>query len=320
MIFIVAPIMCMTEPWFSRVDAMPQAQANGLVIEYESFGCKSDPTILLIMGVGAQLTTWRASFCEGLAARGFHVVRFDNRDVGKSAHLTHLGVPDFDELHAAVAAGQPFDTPYTLDDMANDAAALLTAIGVSDAHIAGVSMGGMIAQIFAAKYPSRTKSLISIMSTSGRKDLPPAKDEAMAALMKQPKSLARDDLVALAVEKARVIGSPAFAASEAELVAAAVEAVDRVPYEPTGAARQLAAIFVAPPRTQLLKLLQCPTLVLHGADDPLIPVACGEDVAACIKGARLVVVPGMGHDLTEALTPVWLEHIGGFLEHQARAL
>src|SRR3569623_869804 len=157
---------------------MPKVRANGIDIEYESFGRESDPAVLLIMGFSAQMTMWPQAFCEGLAAEGFRVIRFDNRDIGLSTHLMHLDAPNTQELMMKLLSGQKAEAPYLLADMAADAAGLLDALGIESAHIVGASMGGMIAQEFAAKYPQKTKSLVSIMSTTGRRDLPQGKPEA----------------------------------------------------------------------------------------------------------------------------------------------
>ena len=292
---------------------MPQVRANGIDIEYESFGRESDPAILLIMGFSGQLTLWPEALCEGLAARGFRVIRFDNRDIGKSTHLMDRGAPNIQALMAKLMAGEPAEAPYTLDDMANDSAALLDALGIAKAHIVGASMGGMIAQLVAAQHPAKTKSLVSIMSTTGKRDLPPARPEAMAALMKPPASTRRADRIAAGVETWRAIGSPGYAASDSELRASAERDVDRVPYEPTGVARQMAAIIAAPPRNDILKSVTAPALVIHGVDDPLVPVEGGRDTAASILGARIIEVPGMGHDFSAALTPVLEKHIGEFV-------
>jgi pimeloyl-ACP methyl ester carboxylesterase len=299
---------------------MPQVKANGIDIEFESFGRDADPAILLIMGFSAQLTIWPDALCQGLAAKGFRVIRFDNRDVGKSTHLLDKGAPDLKALIGKAMAGQPLEVPYSLDDMAADAAGLLKAIGVDRAHIVGASMGGMIAQLVAINHPAATKSLISIMSTTARRGLPPAKPEAMAALAKQPASTGREDLIAAAIDFWRTVGSPGYAASAAELRAKAERNVDRVPYEPTGFARQMAAIIAAPPRNDKLASVRAPTLVIHGADDPLIPPEGGKDTAASIPGAELAVVPGMAHDFTDALVPVYLRLIGDFVAKvEARA-
>jgi pimeloyl-ACP methyl ester carboxylesterase len=291
---------------------MPQIQANGITIEYESFGKESDPAILLIMGFSAQMTMWPTSFCKGLAAKGFRVIRFDNRDVGLSTHLDHLGAPDMAAAMAALTSGGTVDAPYSLDDMAADAAGLLDALGIDKAHIAGASMGGMISQLFAINFPNKTKSMTSIMSTTGKRDLPQAKPEAMAALMTPPASDSREDRIKAGLNTWRVIGSPGFPASDAELLATVTDAVDRAPYDPAGIARQMVAIVAAAPRNDALKKLKVPALVIHGADDPLIPVEGGKDTAASIPGAKLIVVPGMAHDFTEKLAPVYTKHIGEF--------
>lgn len=299
---------------------MPQVRANRIDVEYESFGRESDPVILLIMGLGGQLTLWPETFCRGLAARGFRVIRFDNRDVGKSTHFIDAGAVDIPDLMARTMAGKAVVTPYALEDMAQDAVALLDALGVERAHIVGASMGGMIAQLVAANHPARTRSLVSIMSSTGRRDLPPGRPEAMAALMTPLASDSREDRIAASMKTWRVIGSPGYPATDAELRADAERDIDRVPYEPTGMTRQMAAILVAPPRNDILKSVTAPTLVIHGADDPLVPVEAGQDTADSIAGAELIIVPGMGHDVTVALTPVLQKHVGDFVDRvQKRA-
>jgi pimeloyl-ACP methyl ester carboxylesterase len=292
---------------------MPRVRANGIEIEYESFGRESDPVVLLIMGLGGQLTLWPESFCKGLAARGFRVIRYDNRDIGKSTHFVEAGVPDIPALMSRAMTGQTVETPYALIDMANDAAGLLDALGVERAHIVGASMGGMIAQLVAAHHPTRTRSLTSIMSSTGRRDLPPGKPEAMAALMTPPAGESREDRIAASMRTWRIIGSPGYAATDAELRADAERDIDRAPYEPTGTPRQLAAIMAAPPRNDVLKTVTAPSLVIHGADDPLVPVEAGRDTAAAIPGATLIVVPGMGHDFTARLAPVLEKYVGEFV-------
>ncbi len=291
---------------------MPQIRANGLDVEYESFGRAENPAILLIMGFAAQMTMWPEALCEGLADRGFRVIRFDNRDVGKTTHLAHFGMPNISEAMAAAMSGRPVNAAYTLEDMAADAVGLLDALDIADAHIVGASMGGMIAQLTAIHHPQKTRSLTSIMSTTAKRELPPAKPEAMAALMTPPASEAREDRIAQGVKSWRVIGSPGYAATEAELRARVEAAVDRVPYDPAGIARQMTAIISAAPRNDALGKVRAPALVIHGADDPLIPVEGGKDTAASIPGAQFVIVPGMAHDFTDALVPVYLKHIGDF--------
>jgi pimeloyl-ACP methyl ester carboxylesterase len=301
------------EPDHRKGHIMPQAKANGIDIEYETFGRKNDPTILLIMGFSGQLTMWPVKLCEGLAERGFYVIRFDNRDVGKSTHLSQLGVPNVSEVMMKVMSGQKVEAPYLLDDMAADVAGLLDALGIQRAHIVGASMGGMIAQIVAAKYPQKTRSLVSIMSTTGRRDLPPAKPEAMAVLTMPPASDSREDRIAAGRKIWQTIGSPGFRPTEEELVASIEREVDRVPYDPAGPARQLVAILASEPRNEILKNVRAPSLVIHGADDPLVPVEGGRDTAASISACELVIVPGMAHDFTDSLMTVLLDTIGNFV-------
>lgn len=298
---------------------MPQIKANGINIEYESFGRESDPALLLIMGFSAQMTMWPTALCQGLAAKGFRVIRFDNRDIGLSTHLTQLGAPNVGEAMMKMMSGQPVEAPYLLDDMAKDAVNLLDALGIKRAHIVGASMGGMIAQIVAAKYPEHTISLTSIMSTTGRRDLPQAKPEAMAALTTPPASDSREDRIAQGIKTWRVIGSPGFAATDGELRVTVEAAVDRSAYDPAGIGRQLLAIVASPPRNDILKNVKAPAQVIHGEADPLIPMEGGKDTAASIPGAKLHLVPGMAHDFTNALVPVYLKLIGDFVQSVEKA-
>lgn len=298
---------------------MPQVRANGIDLEYETFGRAADPALLLIMGFSAQLTMWPSALCEGLARRGFRVIRFDNRDVGKSTHLSQLGAPNIGEAMMKAMSGQPVDAPYLLDDMAKDAVSLLDGLGIKRAHIVGASMGGMIAQIVAAKYPEHTISLTSIMSTTGRRDLPQAKPEAMAALTTPPASNSREDRIAQGLKTWRVIGSPGYPATDEELRATVEAAVDRVPYDPAGIGRQMLAIMASPPRNDILKNVKAPAQVIHGEADPLVPMDGGKDTAASISGAKLHLVPGMAHDFTNALVPVYLRLIGDFVEGVEKA-
>ncbi|HEY5336906.1 MAG TPA: alpha/beta hydrolase [Rhizomicrobium sp.] len=298
---------------------MPQVKANGITIEYESFGRESDPVILLIMGFAAQLTLWPTALCEGLAVKGFRVIRFDNRDIGKSTHLSQLGAPNVPEAMMKRMSGQAVTVPYQLDDMAQDAASLLDALGIRKAHIVGASMGGMIAQIVAAKHPVHTASLTSIMSTTGRMDLPPAKPEAMAALTTPPVSDSREDRIAAGLRIAKALGSPGFPANETDLRRDVEAAVDRAPYDADGVARQLLAIVAASPRNDLLKTVKAPSQVIHGAEDPILTVEGGKDTADSIPGAKLHIVPGMAHDFPAALIPTYIQLIGDFAKSVEKA-
>src|SRR3984885_3105534 len=292
---------------------MPQVRANGIDIEYESFGRERDPLILFIAGFAAQLTFLPEALCQGLAAKGFRVVRFDNRDIGKSTHFASLAAPDSRALMAEVMAGKRPDGPYTLDDMADDAVGLMDALGARRAHIAGASMGGMIAQLVAINYADRTKSLISIMSTTGRRDLPPGNRETLSVLFRPPNSSDRDDLIDASILVQRALSSPGFPANEAEMRATAERGTDRAPFDAAGLSRQSAALIAAQPRNALLRQLRCPALVLHGADDPVIPAAAAKDTAESIPNAELIIVSGMGHDFAMGLVPVYLKHIGDFV-------
>src|ERR1700722_2300060 len=219
---------------------MPQVRANGIDIEYESFGRDGDPLILLIMGFAAQLILWPEALCLGLAAKGFRVVRFDNRDVGKSTHFASLAAPDSRALIAEVMAGGRPDVPYSLDDMADDAVGLMDALGVDRAHIVGASMGGMIAQLVAINHPDRTKSLISIMSTTGRRDLPAGHRETLAVLFQPPDSTSRDDLIDASILVQKGPSGPGFPASEAGMRTRAARRTDYAPFDMDGVARQSA--------------------------------------------------------------------------------
>lgn len=297
---------------------MTQVKANGLDIEFESFGRTNDPAVLLIGGVGEQLTQWRELLCEGLAAKGFRVIRFDSRDVGKSTHLTALGAPVIPQLMAKLMSGQKVELPYSLSDMAADAVGLLEALGVDRAHVVGRSMGGMIAQLVAVKDSALTKSLVSIMSTSGRRGLPPPKPEAMAAMTPpgDVSTLTREQQIEWTMTLHRTLGGSLHQAGDAELRAFVERQFDRVAYDSAAFQRLTAAWLAAEPRDEILKSVRAPTLVLHGADDPLIPAEHGRDTAACIPGAELVIVPGMGHNATTSeavVREVYLKYIGDFL-------
>jgi len=288
-----------------------RAKANGIEIEYETFGSRTDPALLLIMGLGAQLTLWPESLCEGLAGQGFFVVRYDNRDVGLSTDFDKSGVPDLMGAFAKLMKGETVDAPYLLADMAADAIGLLDALDIDRAHMAGGSMGGMIAQVIAATYPQRTRSLVSIMSTSGRYGLPAGKPEAVAMLSAQPEGPAREQIVAHGIKLRTVISGPGYPTDPAAMRALVERNVDRR-YYPPGAARQYLAIMASGPRVDLLKTVKVPTLVLHGEDDPLLPVECGRDVAALVPGAKIETFPGWGHDVPEQMVPKLVSSISSF--------
>lgn len=277
------------------------AQANGITIAYETSGNPLDPPVLLIMGLGTQLTAWPQDLVDGLVEQGYYMIRFDNRDVGLSSKLHQHKKPHLLWAYLKSLIGLKQSAAYTLDDMAADALGLLDALGVARAHVVGVSMGGMIGQVFAARFANRTLSLTSIMSSSGRRGLPGPTAAARNALMRGPDDPHnRAQVVAHGVAVLRTIGSPSFPTPEPVLRAAIERALERS-VNPDGFARQTVAVIASGDRTPLLRTIQCPTLVIHGAADPLVPVACGIDTAQAIPGARLEVIEGMGHDLPAQL-------------------
>ncbi|TMC51869.1 MAG: alpha/beta hydrolase [Chloroflexi bacterium] len=253
---------------------MPRASTNGIELEYETFGAPANPRLLLIAGLGSQMISWNDDFCELLAGRGFHVIRFDNRDAGLSTWM---------------------DATYTLDDMAADAAGLLAGLRIPAAHVVGVSMGGFIAQLLALNHPELILTLTSIMSgPNGEDEIPPTPEAQEVLLVKAPKT--REERIELGLwVRRRLIGSADPFDEEFER-ARSTAAVDRA-YHPAGFMRQLGAIVAAPSRIERLRSLRVPALVIHGKDDTLVPIDNGRIVAAAIPGARLIEIEGMGHDL-----------------------
>jgi pimeloyl-ACP methyl ester carboxylesterase len=270
---------------------MAKAGANGIEITYELFGELDGEPLLLIHGLGTQYTDWAPLLIERWAAQGYLVIAFDNRDQGESTWFDELGLPDFD----AVFAGDASKAPYLLSDMAADARALLEVLDIESAHVLGVSMGGMIAQQFAIDFPDATRTLTSIMSSPDMRNVGHATPEATAALLAPP---AQDRAGALdqAVATARVIGSPGFPFDEDLVRTLAGVHWDRGNH-PDGTTRQTAAIFSSPDRRPALHDLRVASLVVHGADDPLITLPGGEATAEALQGSELWVVPGMGHSI-----------------------
>ena len=275
---------------------MPQVSANGVQIHYEEHGDPGDPAMLLIMGFGAQLTLWPDELVEALASRGFRVIRYDNRDIGLSQKFDGVKAPGLVKMTLLSKLGMTPRVPYTLSDMAADGVGLLDALGIERAHVVGASMGGMIAQHVAAKYPDRCLSFTQIFSTSGNPRLPAARKEALQALVTRPKSTDEAVLVEHGIMLARTIGSPGFPAQEERLRERTLASVKRSFY-PEGPNRHLSAIVADGDRSTMLREISVPTLVLHGEDDPLVPCEGGRDTAACIPAARLRTIPGWGHDL-----------------------
>ncbi|MGB7418386.1 MAG: alpha/beta hydrolase [Erythrobacter sp.] len=280
---------------------MPHASANGLELFYEERGDPSLPPILLVMGLGAQLTLWPDEFVDALVERGFRTIRYDNRDIGLSQKMEGARAPGLKTQVIRQKLGFPAKVPYTLRDMAADGIGLLDALGVARAHIVGASMGGMIAQLIAVHHPDRVLSLTSIMSTTGNPKLPQAEKHAMDALTAPVTTLDEEELVAHGVNIQRNIGSPGFP-PDPDLQRDRVRASVRRSVYPPGLPRQLAAIIDDGDRRERLAQITAPTLVLHGEADPLIKREAGEDTAKHIAGAKLVTLPGWGHDLPLELT------------------
>ena len=274
---------------------MPKATVNGIEIEYVTDGDPSDPPLLLVMGLGAQLTAWPEGFVDGLRKRGFFLIRFDNRDSGLSTKFD--GLPDIAALFSGTDTSSAF---YRVEDMADDAAGLLAALGIDKAHVVGVSMGGMIAQALVINHPDLFLTATSVMSTTGDRAVGAPTGEAMTALLR-PVATSRQEAIEASIEGSRVIGSPAYPIEERLLRVRAGEAYDRS-YCPEGTARQLAAILASPDRTVGLHGVRIPFLVVHGDADPLVTPSGGAATAAAVPGSKLLTIPGMGHDLPE---PLW---------------
>lgn len=278
---------------------MPKAIANGMVLEYERSGPETGEPLLLIHGVGAQLTQWPAEYCDRFADHGFTIIRYDSRDVGLSTQLAHKGVPDLAAALEARARGEDPVLPYRLTDLADDAVALLDFLAIERAHILGVSLGGMVAQQLAIAHPERVASLTIVMSHSGNPNVPPADPKVLLQPIPDPR-VDEQGFVTASVAALRALGSPGFPIAEDRLRAFALEPARRS-YYPEGTFRLLAAGRAAPDRSEALSKLSIPTLVMHGSDDPIIPVACGRDIARLIPGSYFVEIDGFGHDLPPQL-------------------
>lgn len=280
-------------------DAVPVAAANGIQLTYETFGDPADPTVLLVMGLGSQLTNWDEGFCALLVARGHHVVRFDNRDVGES---TWIDTPDLDVGAAVMAAygGDATVAPYLLSDMAADAVGLLDHLGSERAHVVGVSMGGMIAQTMAIEHPERVSSLTSIMSTTGEPGVGGAAPETLGVIVgERPKE--REASIAFGIEVQRAIASPDHF-DETRARARATTEFDRG-LNPVGVARQLLAIVCSGSRADGLARLDLPALVVHGRQDRLVDFSGGQRTAELVAGADFLAIDDMAHDLPPAHWP-----------------
>lgn len=295
-----------------------QVTANGIRMEVEDIGPAHAPAVLLIMGLGMQLTAWPEAWVAELRQAGYRVVRFDNRDAGLSSSMDHLGLPNLIWAGLKHKLGWRQRPAYTLSDMAIDALGVLDALGIARAHVVGVSMGGMIAQRVALLAPQRVLSLTSIMSSSGATGLPDPDPAVLKQLYSPPAQPGIDGAVAHSLRFLHMIASPAYPQSDGVL-REQIERAMRRAHQPAGMLRQSLAVMADGARAQALSGLHTPTLVMHGDADRMVPLACGQDTARRIPGARLQVVPGMGHDLAPGVCRLLLTHLLPFLSQHTPA-
>ena len=280
---------------------MPELTANNLTLHYDEHGDPLHPVILLVTGLGAQMLLWPEELVQALAAKGYRVIRYDNRDIGLSQKMDAAKAPSLKTQVLRKLIGWPAKVPYTLKDMADDGMGVLDALGIEKAHIVGASMGGMIAQLMAIHHGHRILSLTSIMSTTGNAKLPQADKEAIETLTAPIESMKEEWLIEHGIAIQKAIGSPGFAPDPEHRRARVTRTVKRSVY-PAGMPRQLAAIIDDGDRTKRLATVTAPTLVLHGEGDPLVKVEAGRATAKAIPDAKLVTIPGWGHDLPQQLT------------------
>ena len=280
----------------------------GIDIAYQRFGKPDAPLVLLIMGVAAQSIHWPDAFCHALVKTGLQVIRFDNRDAGLSTHLTDAPPPNL----PAVLAGDLSSVSYTLSDMAADTVGLLDVLGFEKAHIVGASMGGAIAQTMAIEHADRVRSLTSIMSTTGNMSVGQPSPDVLREVFSGPRATTRDEVIQQMVRAFRVVGSPGYPSDENEVAARAGRAYDRS-YDPIGTARQAIATVASGDRTERLRHLEVPTLVIHGLADRMCDPSGGRATAEAIPGAELVLIDGMGHDLPPGLRTQLAARIAEFV-------
>jgi len=288
-----------------------KVDANGIQIEYETFGEPDSPALLLIIGLSLQLIDWDEKLCHQLAQQGHYVIRFDNRDTGLSSKIEEAGVPDVMKTIEAMMKGETINPPYTIEDMAADSVGLLDALGIEKAHICGMSMGGMIAQTIALNYPKRALSLTSIFSDTGDPEDPKPKPEVMGFFLTPPPE-EREAYIEFAIKLSNTLSGPGFTYDPEWLRKHMGRAYDRSFY-PQGVPRQLVAILTQKNRKPALGSLPIPTLVIHGSDDPLVSVECGKNTAAAIPGAKLMIIEGMGHELPDG--GAWPQIIDAIIDH-----
>ena len=290
--------------------------ANGIQLEIEDNGSPQGEPLLLIMGLGMQLVAWHEDFIESLVQRGFRVIRFDNRDIGLSENFDRFGAPKLGLDMLRFAIGMRVSSPYTLADMAADSVGILDALGIPKAHICGASMGGMIAQQIAVRHPDRVKSLTLMMTSTGARKLPGPSMKVRGAMLGRPKDPTNvESVIAHYVELYRLIGSPGYPPADG-YVRSRLQLSVRRSYRPAGTARQMVAIAADGDRSPLVAQIRVPTQIIHGAADPLVPLAAGRDLAAKIPDAELDVIEGMGHDLPVAL---WPRFVAGIATAAGRA-
>jgi pimeloyl-ACP methyl ester carboxylesterase len=287
--------------------AAAYAKTNGIELCYDTFGDPRSPPLLLIMGLAAQMIAWDDEFCAKLAARGYYVVRFDNRDAGLSTRFDAAGTPNVGAALLAAAQGRPIEAPYLLRDMADDVVGLLDALRISAAHVVGASMGGAIGQMLAIHHPARLRTLTSIMSTSGAPDLPPPTPEALDVLL-SPVPTDQAAYLENYVRSWNVLRAGHFPLDEARDLERARRIFARG-LNPAGVARQMVAVIASGSRKEALAAVRVPTLVIHGDADPLLPLACGIDTAESVRGSKLVILKGMGHALPISLWPQIIDAI-----------
>jgi pimeloyl-ACP methyl ester carboxylesterase len=293
---------------------MAKANANGIQIEYETFGVPSNQALLLIIGLGNQLIHWQDEFCQQIADNGYYVIRYDNRDVGLSTKFDEVGMPEIMEKVMALFSREKITTPYIIEDMANDAVGLLDALSIDKAHICGMSMGGMIAQTFAINNPSRTLSLISIYSHSGNREFVPTQ-EVMEAMM-EPIPEEREQYIDYQLKLFKLIFGTGLPFDVEFHKTVFARTYDRS-FCPEGTGRQYLAIMVQKDRTPELRKLQVPSLIIHGDEDPLVPITGGKATADAIPGAEFMIVKGMGHVLPN-LNAYWSDIKNAMINHMGK--